>query len=88
MYARGIYKLHTYMCLGCLWYPHRDACLWKDVYWMWYILLAMFVGLVRIFSYEFFRQSRELLVVGWNIFLWVVLSFIFSRALYFVMVIL
>ena len=43
---------------------------------------------MRIWHCRFCRQSRELLVVGLNIFLWIVLSLLFSRALYFVMVVL
>lgn len=45
-------------------------------------------GLTRICPCIFWRQSRELLVVGLNIFLWMVLGLLLSRALYFVMAIL
>lgn len=63
----------------------RGACLWKDLCWVWCISLAMSLGCVRICPCEFFRQSNELTFIGWNIFLWMVLGFKFSRALYFVM---
>ena len=43
---------------------------------------------MRIWPCRFCRQSRELLVVGLNIFLWIILGLLFNRALYFVMVVL
>ena len=42
---------------------------------------------MRIWPSRFCRRSRELLFVGLNIFLWIVLGLEFSRALYFVMAI-
>ena len=55
---------------------------------MEYISLAMSWGLVKMSPLEFRMQSRELSIVGWNIFLYIVLGFILSNALYFVMAVL
>ena len=43
----------------------------------------MSVGFVKILFCEFCRQSRELSIVGWNVFFWMVLGFMFNMALYF-----
>ena len=48
----------------------------------------MSVGLVSMTPWGFCMQSRQLSVVGWNIFLWMVLGFVLSRVLYFLMAIL
>ena len=48
----------------------------------------MSMNLVRILPLVFCIQSRELAVVGWNIFLCIIFSLIFSNVLYFVMAVL
>ena len=45
-------------------------------------------GLVRMCPWAFCRQSRELSIVGWKIFLCIVLDLMLSSALYFVMAVL
>ena len=48
----------------------------------------MSVGFVMILPLELCMQSRELSVVGWNIFLCMVFGFVLSSVLYFVMAVL
>ena len=63
---------------------YNGARLWNDVCWIWYISVAMSMGLVRIWPLELCMQWRELAVVGWKIFLWIVFGLMFSNVLYFV----
>ena len=53
---------------------HSGACRWKDVCCVKYISLAMSWGLVRMSPWAFCMQSRELSIVGWKIFLCIVLG--------------
>ena len=64
---------------------HSGICLWKDVCCVEYISLAISWDLVRMSPLEFWMQSRELSIVGWNIFLCIILGFMLSNALYLVM---
>ena len=48
---------------------HKGVCLWNDIFWIWYIFLDLSLGSVMIWPCEFCKQSSELWVVGWNIFL-------------------
>ena len=65
---------------------HRGACRWNDFCWVMYISLAISSGLVMICPIGFCRQSSVLVVVGLNIFLWIILGLILSNVLYLVMV--
>ena len=67
---------------------HRGACLWNDFYWVMYISLAMSSGLVMTWPCWPCRQSSILVVVGWKIFLWIILGLMVSSVRYLVMAIL
>lgn len=64
------------------------ACRWNDDCWALYISWAISVGLVSMIPCGFCMQSMQLSVVGWNIFLWIVLGLVLSRVLYFLMAVL
>ena len=64
------------------------ACRWNDDCCVLYISWAMSVGLVSMVPCEFWMQSMQFSVVGWNIFSWIVLGLVLSRVLYFFMAVL
>lgn len=61
------------------------ACLWSNTCWEHCMALAMAMGFVRILPCGSWRQSMRLLVVRWNICLWIILGlFLSSDVLYLV----
>ena len=79
--CHGYFRIAHRHVLGGLWCRHS----WGLVFGMMFVgcdifhWLCLWVWLV-LFLVESFMQSMKLSVVGWNIFLWIVLGLVLSRS--------
>ena len=65
---------------------HIGACLWNAVCWDRHISWFISLGCVRMLLVLSLRQSIEVLIVGLNICLWIIMDMRLSVFLYLVMV--
>lgn len=68
VYQRYLRTAHMHVFGWSVGSSHIGVSFLNNVYWVWFISLAISLGCVRMWPCELCRHSSELWVVGWNIF--------------------